>query len=117
MVPSEYDGLFISSFALYQVIDDPVGGGGSPRKSVVQSACQYDIPSVTFKMASKVFIEETNKIFELIMEILFRFLGFRDFKIPVVIENQALVLFWNETSTRVMNIKDSFLSSSKFYGQ
>ena len=75
------------------------------------------LASVTFKMASKVFIEETNKNFELITEILFRFLGFRDFKIPVVIENQSLVLFWNETSTGVMNFKDSFLSSSKFYRQ
>ena len=75
------------------------------------------LASVTFKMASKVFIEETNKNFELITEILCRFLGFRDFKIPVVIENQSLVLFWNETSTGVINFKDSFLSLSKFYGQ
>ena len=45
------------------------GGGVSPRKSVVQSACQ----------------EETDKNFDLIMEILFRFLGFGDF--PIVIEN------------------------------
>ena len=98
----EYDGYLISSFASCQVIDDPGGGGGSPRKSVVQSACQYimtsRLASVTFNVASKVFIEETNKNFVLITEILFRFLGFRDFKIPVVIENQTLVLFWNETS-------------------
>ena len=35
----------------------------SPRKSVVQSACQYDVTShsVTFKMAIKVFIEETDR--------------------------------------------------------
>ena len=45
------------------------------------------LASVTFKMASKVhvFIEETDKNFDLIMEILFRFLGFGDF--PIVIEN------------------------------
>ena len=43
--------------------------------------------SVTFKMASKVFIEETDKNFDLIKEILFRFLGFGDFKVPIVIEN------------------------------
>ena len=60
------------------------------RKSVFQSACQYDVTHlalVTFKMASKVFIEETDKNFEFITEILFRFLGFGDFKVPLVIEN------------------------------
>ena len=48
---------------------------------------------------------------------MFRFLGFGDFKIPIVIENQTLVPFWNETSSGVMNFKDFFLSWSKFYGQ
>ena len=33
----------ISSIALYQVIDDPGMGRGYLRKSVVQSACQYDV--------------------------------------------------------------------------
>ena len=37
------------------------------------------LASVTFKMASKVFIEETD----------FRFLGFGDFKVSIVIENQT----------------------------
>ena len=61
----------------------------SPGKSVVQSACQYDVrlASVTFKMASKVFIEETDKNFDFITDILFQFLGFRDFKVFIVIEN------------------------------
>ena len=45
------------------------------------------LASVTFKMASKVFIEETDKNFDFITEILFRFLGFGDFKIYIVIEN------------------------------
>ena len=45
------------------------------------------LASVTFKMATKVFIEETNKNFDLIKEILVRFLGFGDFKVPIVIEN------------------------------
>ena len=96
----EYDGYLISSFALYQVIDDPGVGEGlqgnrwfSPPVNMTSR-----LASVTFNVASKVFIEETNKNFVLITEILFRFLGFRDFKIPVVIENQTLVLFWNETS-------------------
>ena len=37
------------------------------------------LASITFKMASKVFIEETDKNFDFITEIRFRFLGFRDF--------------------------------------
>ena len=45
------------------------------------------LTSVTFKIASKVFIEETDKNFDLITEILIRFLGFGDFKVPIVIEN------------------------------
>ena len=45
------------------------------------------LASVTFKMTSKVFIEETDKNLEFITEILFRFLGFGDFKVSIVIEN------------------------------
>ena len=45
--------------------------GGSPASMTSRLA------SVTFKMASKVFIEETD----------FRFLGFGDFKVSIVIEN------------------------------
>ena len=61
----------------------------SLRKSVVQSACQSEsgLASVTFKMASKVFIEEIDKNFDFITEILFPFLGFGDFKVSIVIEN------------------------------
>ena len=51
------------------------------------------LASVTFKMAGKVFIEETDKNFDFITEILFRFLGFRDFKVAIVIENYTYVLF------------------------
>ena len=61
------------------------------------------LASVTFKMASKVFIEETDKNFDVITEIPFRFLGFGDFKIPIVTENKTLVLFGNETSSGVRN--------------
>ena len=65
-----------------------VGGEVSPRKSVVQFASRYDVTSRVsdFKMASKVFIAETNKHFDFI---LFRFLGFGDFKVSIVIENQT----------------------------
>ena len=45
------------------------------------------LASVTFKMASKVFIEETDKNFDFITEIPFRFLGFGDFKVSIAIEN------------------------------
>ena len=43
--------------------------------------------SVTFKIVSKVIIEEKDKNFDFITEILFRFLGFGDFKVSMVIEN------------------------------
>ena len=39
------------------------------------------------------FIEETHENFKFITEKLFRFLGFGDMTIPIVTENQALVLF------------------------
>ena len=70
-------------------------GGGlevSARKSVVQSysppaSMTSRLASVTFKMASKVFIEETDENFYFITEIPFPFLGFGDFKVSIVIEN------------------------------
>ena len=39
------------------------------------------LPSVTFKMASKVFIEAMDENSDFITEILFRFLGFGGFKV------------------------------------
>ena len=73
------------------------------------------LASVTFKMASKVFIEETDKNFDFITEILLRFLGFGDFNVSIVIENETQVLFFNKMSSGVMNFKDSFLSLSKVF--
>ena len=74
----------------------------SPRKSVVQSAYQCDVTSrVSDFQNGKVFMEETDKNFDFITEILFRFLGFGDFKIPIVTENKTLVPFGNETSSGV----------------
>ena len=61
------------------------------------------LASVTFK----VLIEETDKNLDFIAEILFRLLRFGDFKVSIVIEN----------SSGVINSKDSFLSSNKFYEQ
>ena len=67
---------------------DQVGGGGrflegnqwhSPSASMTSR-----LASVTFKMASKVFIEVTDKNFDFITEILFLFLGFGDFKVSIV---------------------------------
>ena len=45
------------------------------------------LASVIFKMANKEFIEETDKNFDFITEIPFRFLGVGDFKVSIVIEN------------------------------
>ena len=45
------------------------------------------LASATFKMASEVLIEESDKTFDFITEILFRFLGFGDFKVSIVIDN------------------------------
>ena len=72
---------------------EPQPGGGGGR--CIQGNLWYIPPasitsrlaSVTFKMASKVFIEETDKNFDFITGILFRFLGFGDFKVSIVIEN------------------------------
>ena len=51
------------------------------------------LASVTFKMASKVFIEETDKNFDFITEILFGFLGFGDFKVYIVRRKLELSTF------------------------
>ena len=63
------------------------GGGQRNRSFSPPASITSRLASVTFKMASKVFIEETDKNFEFIREILFRFLGFGVFKVPLVIEN------------------------------
>ena len=62
-------------------------GGGWGGGRCLQGNLWYSPPasmtsrlvSVTFKMASKVFIEETDKNFDFTTEILFRFLGFGRF--------------------------------------
>ena len=69
-------------------------GGGGGGGGVFQGNLWYSPPasmtsrlaSVTFKMARKVFIEETDKNFDFITEMLFRFLGFGYFKISIVTE-------------------------------
>ena len=57
------------------------GGGGEFLWYGPPASMTSRLASVTFKMASKVFIEETDKNFDFITEILFRFLGFGDFKV------------------------------------
>ena len=65
------------------------GGGGGGRG--LQGNLWYSPPgsmtsrlaSVTFKMANKVFIEETDKNFDFITEIPFRFLGVGDLKLDL----------------------------------
>ena len=64
------------------------GGGGDGVSKEICGTVRLPVwRHVTFKMASKVFIEETDKKFDFITEILFRFLGFGDFKVSTVIEN------------------------------
>ena len=75
------------------------GGGGREgsqgnRWYSPSASMKSRLAAVTLKMVSKVFIEETAKNFEFITEILFRFFGLGGFKIPIVIENQTLVLFF-----------------------
>ena len=69
----------------------PGGGGGGVSKetcgTVRLPVLTSRLASVTFKMASKVFIEEADKNFDFITEIAFRFLGFGNFKVSIVIEN------------------------------
>ena len=62
----------------------------SPRKSVVQSARQYDVTSRVGNFQNgeqSVHRTETDKNFDFITEILFRSLGFGDFKVSIFIEN------------------------------
>ena len=73
----------------------PAGGGGRGGGRFLQGNLWYSPPasmtsrlaSVIFKMANKEFIEETDKNFDFITEIPFRFLGVGDFKVSIVIEN------------------------------
>ena len=62
------------------------GGGGNLWYSP-PAGMTSPLALVTLKMASKVFIEETDRNFDFVTEILFRFLEFGDFKVSIVIEN------------------------------
>ena len=61
----------------------------SLRKSVVQSACQYDVTSRVsdFQNGEQSAHPGDTKNFDFFTGILFRFLGFGDFKGPIAIEN------------------------------
>ena len=64
-------------------------GEVSPRKSVVQSACLYEVTSRISNFQNgeqSEAIKEADKNFSFITEILFLFLGFGDFKVSIVIE-------------------------------
>ena len=67
---------------IFVTVIEPLHRGGG-RGRCLQGNLWYSPPAsmtsrlalVTFKMASKVFIEETDKNFDFITEMLFRFLG------------------------------------------
>ena len=59
------------------------------------------LASVTFKMARKVFIEEKDKNFDFITEIILRFLGFGDFKVSIVSRKLDLSNFFGMKFTVV----------------
>ena len=85
---------------VWYFFDYPRGGGGG--KGVSKEICGTvrlpvwrHISRQWLSKASKVFIEDTDKNFNFIMEILFRFLGFGDFKVPIVIKKKLdLSTFW-----------------------
>ena len=62
----------------------------SPRKSVAQcsppTSMTSSLESVTFKWRAKCSSKRRIKNFEFMSEILFLFLGFADFNVPIVIE-------------------------------
>ena len=68
---------------IFVTVIEPLHRGGGGRGRCLQGNLWYSPPAsmtsrlalVTFKMASKVFIEETDKTFDFITEMLFRFLG------------------------------------------
>ena len=53
-------------------------------------------------MASKVVVDEEDKIIEFLTLMLFHFLRFGDVKIRIEIENQYIVLIFDETFRGVM---------------
>ena len=73
-------------------LKNAAGGGGG--EGCLKGNLWYSPPanmtsrlaSVTFKITSKVFIEETDKNFGFITKIPFPFLGFGDFKASIVTE-------------------------------
>ena len=68
---------------IFVTVIEPLRRGGGGRGRCLQGNLWYSPPasmtsrlaSLTFKLASKVFIEETDKNFDFITEMLFRFLG------------------------------------------
>ena len=69
-----------------ETIPVTIRGGGCLHGNLWYSMTSR-LASVTFKMASKVFIEETDKNLDFTTEILLQFLGFGDFKVSIVLEN------------------------------
>ena len=75
------------------------GMSGSIRLPVWRHVSRRWLSKWRTKCSSKRWMKISN----LSPSMLFRFLGSRDFKNAIVIEKQTLVLFWNETSSGVVN--------------
>ena len=78
------------SLPVWYFFDYPSGGGEGVSNEIcgaVRLPVWRHVSRQWLSKASKVFIEDTDKNFNFITEILFRFLGFGDLKVSIVIEN------------------------------
>ena len=90
-VKRKYSFTLVNALGIIHVYSSG-GGEVSPRKSVVQSAGQYDVTSrvTNFQNGEQSVHRRDRKRriqIDFIAEILFRFLGFEDFKASFAIEN------------------------------
>ena len=83
--------LVTDTAAILNLLDLSSGGGGVSKE--ICGTVRLPVYDVTSRVGSFqngeqiLFIEETDKNFYFITEILFRFLGFGDLKVSIVIEN------------------------------
>ena len=78
-----HPGQVLSAIVKHSV---PCRGGGDVSKEICGTV-RLPVWRHVSRQWHKAFIEETDKNFDLITEILFRFLGFGDFKVSIALEN------------------------------